>query len=166
MWRHEQRHIYTKWWHRFEMTCTFWWYLLLALKVYFLSPELNLHLVCICLNFLYLLRCHPDLFLVSDEVTCLQLNFDSDQSEESLTALFTKPPAGVLPGWNHSLGPFQPLAPFTAYGSFRNYTEQNHGTAGNREAGSFVNSAIHKATSSLVTDHSHDWEPWGRWLCE
>ena len=145
------------------MTCTFWWYLLLALKVYFLSPELNLHLVCICLNFLYLLRCHPDLFLVSDEVTCLQLNFDSDQSEESLTALFTKPPAGVLPGWNHSLGPFQPLAPFTAYGSFRNYTEQNHGTAGNREAGSFVNSAvnsaIHKATGSLVTDHSHDWEP-------
>ena len=31
-------------------------------------------------------------------------------------------------------------APFTAYGSFRNCTRQNHGTAGNREAGGFVNS--------------------------
>ena len=37
---------------------------------------------------------------------------------------------------------FQLLAPFTAYGDFRNCTRQNHGTAGNREAGGFVNSAV------------------------
>ena len=48
-------------------------------------------------------------------------------------------PAG---GWNDPQGSFQPLAPFTAYGSFRNCTRQNHGTAGNREAGGFVNSAV------------------------
>ena len=59
-----------------------------------------------------------------------------------LTALFTKPPVGVLPGWNHPQGPFQPPALFTAYGSFRNCTRQNHGTVGNREAGGFVNSAV------------------------
>ena len=29
-----------------------------------------------------------------------------------------------------------------AYGGFRNCTRQNHGTAGNREAGGFVNSAV------------------------
>ena len=44
-------------------------------------------------------------------------------------------------GWNDPQGSFQPLAPFTAYGSFRNCTRQNHGTAGNCEAGGFVNSA-------------------------
>ena len=43
----------------------------------------------------------------------------------NLTALFTKP-----------------SAPFMAYGSFRNCTRQNHGTAGNREAGGFVNSTV------------------------
>ena len=42
-----------------------------------------------------------------------------------LTALFTKP-----------------LATFMAYGSFRNSTRQNHGMAGNLEAGGFVNSAV------------------------
>ena len=67
-----------------------------------------------------------------------------------VTALFTKPQ-----------GSFQPPAPFTAYGSFRNCTRQNHGTAGNREASGFVNSAvmvsyspIHKTAGSLVTGHS------------
>ena len=37
---------------------------------------------------------------------------------------------------------FQLQAPFMAYGGFRNWTRQNHGMAGNREAGSFVNSAV------------------------
>ena len=37
---------------------------------------------------------------------------------------------------------FQLPAPFTAYGDFRNCTRQNHETAGNREAGGFVNSAV------------------------
>ena len=50
----------------------------------------------------------------------------------SLTTLFTNDPQC----------PFQPLAPFTAYGSFRNCTRQNHGTAGNHEVGGFVNSAV------------------------
>ena len=61
--------------------------------------------------------------------------------EKRCTGLFTKPPVGVLLGWNHPQGPFQPPAPFTAYGSFRNCTRQNHGTARNCEVGSFVNSA-------------------------
>ena len=37
---------------------------------------------------------------------------------------------------------FQLPAPFTAYGGFRNCSRQNHGMAGNREAGGFVNSAV------------------------
>ena len=45
-------------------------------------------------------------------------------------------------GWNDPGGSFQLLAPFTAYGSFRNCTRQNHGMAGNCEAGGFVNSAV------------------------
>ena len=45
-------------------------------------------------------------------------------------------------GWNDLQGSFQLPAPFTAYGSFRNCTRQNHGTAGNREASGFVNSAV------------------------
>ena len=45
-------------------------------------------------------------------------------------------------GWNDPKGSFQPPAPFTAYGSFRNCTRQNLGTARNREASSFVNSAV------------------------
>ena len=57
----------------------------------------------------------------------------------AVTALFTKPLAS---GWNDRQRSFQLLAPFTAYGSFRNCTRQNHGTAGNREAGDFVNSAV------------------------
>ena len=57
----------------------------------------------------------------------------ADRCKRSLTALFTKPPVGMTP---------QPPAPFMAYGSFRNCTRQNHGTAGNREAGGFVNSAV------------------------
>ena len=44
--------------------------------------------------------------------------------------------------WNNPQGSFQLLAPFMAYESFRNCTRQNHGTAGNREAGGFVNSAV------------------------
>ena len=60
----------------------------------------------------------------------------------TVPALFTKPPVGVLSGWNHPQGPFQPPAPFTAYGSFRNCTRQNHGMAGNCEAGGFVNSTV------------------------
>ena len=59
-----------------------------------------------------------------------------------LTVLFTKPPVGVLPGWNHLQGLFQLPAPFTAYGSFRNCTRQNHGTATNLEASGFVNSTV------------------------
>ena len=55
------------------------------------------------------------------------------------TALFTKPSVG---GWNDPQRLFQPPAPFMAYGSFRNCTRQNHGTALNREASSFVNSAV------------------------
>ena len=62
---------------------------------------------------------------------------------DGLTALFTKPSAG---GWNDPLESFQLLAPFTAYGSFRNCTRQNHGTARNREAGGFVNSAVNFVT--------------------
>ena len=45
-------------------------------------------------------------------------------------------------GWNDPQGSFQPPAPFTAYGSFRNCTRQNHGMARNREASGFVNSAV------------------------
>ena len=79
----------------------------------------------------------------------LQLNsfklFTLNMTVGTLTALFTKPPVGVLP------------APFTAYGRFRNCTRQNHGTARNREAGGFVNNAVkhfpcvaHIPTSDLV----------------
>ena len=32
--------------------------------------------------------------------------------------------------WNYSQGSFQPPAPFSAYGSFRNCTRQNHGIPG------------------------------------
>ena len=46
-------------------------------------------------------------------------------------------PVGTTPK-----GPFQLRAPFTAYGSFRNCTRQNHGMARNREASVFVNSAV------------------------
>ena len=63
-------------------------------------------------------------------------------SRISLTALFTKPPARHSPGRNDPQRPFQLLAPFTAFGSFRNCTRQNHGMAGNREAGGLVNSAV------------------------
>ena len=59
-----------------------------------------------------------------------------------LTAPFTKPPARRSPSWNNPQGPFQPPAPFTAYGSFRNCTRQNYGMAGNREVDSFVNSTV------------------------
>ena len=52
-----------------------------------------------------------------------------------VTELFTAP-------FTNPQRPFQLPAPFTAYGSFRNCTRQNHGTAGNREAGGFVNSAV------------------------
>ena len=44
-------------------------------------------------------------------------------------------------------GPFQPPAPFTAYGSFRNCTRQNYGTAGNCEAGSFVNNIVREISA-------------------
>ena len=47
-------------------------------------------------------------------------------------------------GWNDAQMSFQPPAPFMAHGSFRNSTRQNHGMAGNREAGGFVNSAVTK----------------------
>ena len=56
-------------------------------------------------------------------------------------------------GWNDPQRSFQPLAPFTAYGSFRNCTRQNHGTVGNREAGGFVNSAVKQVDLTLV-------DPW------
>ena len=46
------------------------------------------------------------------------------RSSLSITALFRKPPVVVLSGWSHPQGPFQPPAPFTAYGSFRNFTSQ------------------------------------------
>ena len=50
--------------------------------------------------------------------------------------------------WNE----FQLPAPFTAYGGFRNCTRQNHGTAGNREAGGFVNSAVKPFASESVSE--------------
>ena len=62
-----------------------WVYLFLAHEVYFLSPKLNFHLICVCFKFLYLPRWHLHPVLVSDEATCLKLNFDWDQSEESAT---------------------------------------------------------------------------------
>ena len=66
------------------------------------------------------------------------------------TALFTKPPfpknhwpqhppEAIPAGSSH----WQPMDTFPFH---RNCTSQNHGTAGNHEASSFVNSAIHKAT--------------------
>ena len=58
--------------------------------------------------------------------------------------LFTNPPAKRSPSWNKAQGPLQPPTPFMAYGSFRNCTRQNHGTAGNREAGGFLNSAVRR----------------------
>ena len=48
-------------------------------------------------------------------------------------------------GWNNPWGLFQPPAPFTAYGSFRNCTGQNHGMVRNHEAGGFVNSAVRQS---------------------
>ena len=50
---------------------------------------------------------------------------------QAVTALFTKLSARRSPGWNDPQGPFQLPAPFTVYGSFRNCTRKNHGTAGN-----------------------------------
>ena len=61
---------------------------------------------------------------------------------KTVTALFIKLPARRSAGRNDPQISFQPLAPFMEYGSFRNCTRQNHGTAGNREAGFFVNSAV------------------------
>ena len=70
----------------------------------------------------------------------LSVNTDSDSVKLGVvTALFTKPPAG---GWNNLQGSFQPPAHFKAYGSFRNCTRQNHGTTGNPEASSSVNSTV------------------------
>ena len=60
----------------------------------------------------------------------------------AVTALFTKPLARHSPGRNDPQGPFQLLAPFMAYGSFKNCTRQNHGSAGNHEASGFVNSDV------------------------
>ena len=60
----------------------------------------------------------------------------------AFTALFTKLPARRSPGWNYLRDPFLPAAPFMAYGTFRNCPRQNHGMAGNREAGDHVNSNI------------------------
>ena len=59
-----------------------------------------------------------------------------------VTARLAKPPARRSPGRNDPQWPFQPVAPFMAYLSFRNCPRQNHGTAGNREASSFVNSTV------------------------
>ena len=53
--------------------------------------------------------------------------------------------------WNDPQGSFQPPAPFTAYGSFRNCTRQNHGTARNPEAGGFVNSTVTELCKKLLT---------------
>ena len=50
---------------------------------------------------------------------------------------------------------FQPPAPFTAYGDFRNCTRQNHGMAGNREAGGFVNSAVMHSNWITLSYYSH-----------
>ena len=55
---------------------------------------------------------------------------------------FTKLLARCSPSYNDLRDPFLQAAPFTAYGSFRNCTRQNHGTAGNREAGGFGNGAV------------------------
>ena len=38
--------------------------------------------------------------------------------------------------------------PFMAYGSFRNFTRQNHGMAGKHEASGFVNSAVSTYTEA------------------
>ena len=64
-----------------------------------------------------------------------------------LTVLFTKPPVGILPVVGTTS--FQLLAPFTAYGSFRNCTRQNHGMAGNPEAGGFVNRAVSRPLKTI-----------------
>ena len=49
-------------------------------------------------------------------------------------------------GWNHNQMVFQPAAPIQAYGTFFSGTvelyQSNYGTAGNREGGDFVNSAV------------------------
>ena len=58
------------------------------------------------------------------------------------TTLFTKLPAMHSPSWNDLRDPFLLAAPFTAYGSFRNCTRQNHGMTRNSEASSIVNSAV------------------------
>ena len=50
--------------------------------------------------------------------------------------------ARCSPGRNDPQRLFQLPAPFMAYGSFRNCIRQNHGTVGNCETGSFVNSAV------------------------
>ena len=68
-----------------------------------------------------------------------------------LTVLFTKPLARHSPSWNDLRDLFLLVAPFMAYGSFRNCTRQNHGTSQNCEAGSFVNSAVrHKQVGRNV----------------
>ena len=79
---------------------------------------------------------------VSQGKGTIQKNPNPRKPPITLTALFTKPPARHSPDRNHPQGPFQLLAPFMAYGSFMNCPRQNHGMARNREADSFVNSAV------------------------
>ena len=93
----------------------------------------------------------------------------TDRCKRGLTALFTKPLSSVLP----AVGTTSETIPATSsIEGFRdgmveqwNSTRQYHGTAENREAGEFVNSAvkqrlfwfysaIHKAAGSLVTGRS------------
>ena len=57
--------------------------------------------------------------------------------------------SGVLPTWNHLQGPFQPLAPFTAYWDSRNCTRQNHGTV----------------VTALFTKLLASWLPGVPWFC-
>ena len=70
-----------------------------------------------------------------------------------LTALFTKPLARQSPSRNDPQRPFQPHGPFMAYGSFRNCTRQNYGTAGNREASGFVNSSVRIRSLLMVEEN-------------
>ena len=76
-------------------------------------------------------RCRISTVLVSTSLYCVFRDMQCNLNRmRSLTALFTKLPARRSPSWDDPQGPFQPLAPFMAYGSFTNCTRQNHGMAG------------------------------------
>ena len=103
---------------------------------------------------------HKEMFLnmrkyqVQNETSRLLFGrFFADCSIEWLTALFTKPPVRsyrLFPKCCQQECPQETIPPFMASGTFSsgmvvewwNSTSQTQGTAGNCEAGSFVNSAV------------------------